>query len=450
MTSDPRATAQANVPPRLADLPPRFWMMVILTGIGAGLGAMAMMGVLRTVQHLAFSYHSGEYSAAAARHSGVRIVVVLAIGGVVTGVGLWAIRRFAGGTGGEPTDVVWSHHGTLSPIPTLLSGALSEVTVALGASIGREAAPQRTGAAAGAFVSRRFSLPADQQRLLIAFGAGAGLAAVYNVPFAGALFALEIYLGTLSLPLVLPAALTAGIATSVAWLTLPAHPVYTIPSLSAPTVSLMVFAVCVGPVMGLFSAGYVRAITWASDHRPSGRLLLVEPLIVFAALGAIAIKYPLLLGNGVDLAQFAFTGSATLLSILVLTALKPVVTVACLRSGASGGLFTPTLSAGAIGGALLGHLWLLMWPGPGITSYAIVGAVAMLAGSIEAPATAIAMAIELTGTIAVTAPIVLAVAGATMLSRRLNTTSVYSGRLPPPRRREQPAKETSDDDGPGR
>lgn len=444
MTSDPRATEQANVPPRMADLPPQFWVMVILTGVGAGLGAMAMMGALRAVQHVAFSYHSGEYSAAAARHGDVRIVGVLAVGGVVTGVGLWAIRRFAGGTGGEPTDVVWSQHGTLSPVPTLLSGALSEVTVALGASIGREAAPQRTGAAAGAFLARRFSLPADQQRLLIAFGAGAGLAAVYNVPFAGALFALEIYLGTLSLPLVLPALLTAGIATSVAWLTLPAHPVYTIPSLSAPTVSLMVFAVCAGPVMGLFSAGYVRAITWASDHRPSGRLLLVEPVIVFAALGALAIQYPLLLGNGVDLAQFAFTGTAALLTLLALTALKPLITVACLRAGASGGLFTPTLSAGAIGGALLGHLWLLMWPGPPTTSFAIVGAVAMLAGSIEAPATAVAMAIELTGTIAITAPIVVAVAGATVLSRRLNPTSVYSGRLPPPHRRHtQPPEQAS-------
>jgi CIC family chloride channel protein len=432
VTSDPRGTEQANVPPRLADLSPRFWVMAVLTGIGAGLGAMAMMGVLRAVQHVAFSYHSGEYSAAAARHSDLRIVVVLTIGGAVTGFGLWVLRRFVGGTGGDPTDVVWTHRGTLSLVPTLLSGALSEVTVALGGSVGREAAPQHTGAAAGAFFGRRSSLPADQQRLLVAFGAGAGLAAVYNVPFAGALFALEIYLGTLSLPLVLPALLTAGIATSVAWLTLPSHTVYAIPSLPAPTVSLMVFAVCVGPVMGLFSAVYVRAITWASDRRPKGRLLLVEPVLVFAALGAVAIKYPLLLGNGVDLAQFAFTGTAAVLTLLALTALKPVFTVGCLRSGASGGLFTPTLSAGAIGGALLGHLWLLVWPGPAIASYAIVGAVAMLAGSIEAPATAIAMVIELTGTVAITAPAVLAVAGATAVSRRLDTRSVYSGRLPPP------------------
>jgi CIC family chloride channel protein len=403
----------------------------VATGIAAGLGAMAMMGVLRTVQHVALGYHSGEYSAAAARRSDLRVVVVLAVGGLVTGVGLWILRRFAGGTGGEPTEVVWSRSGNLSLLRTLLTGALSEVSVAMGCSIGREAAPQRTGAAAGAFLGRRFSLPAEQRRLLVACGAGAGLGAVYNVPFAGALFSLEIYLGTLSLPLVLPALLSASIATAVSWITLPAHAVYAVPTLANPTVSLMVFAVLLGPVMGVASAGYVRMITWASDRRPKGRLLLVEPVAVFTALGLLALAYPLLLGNGVDLAQFAFTGSAGLLGLLALSVLKPLATAACLRSGATGGLFTPTLSFGAVFGALLGHLWILLWAGPLTASYAIVGAAALLTAAIEAPATGIAMTLELTHTIAVTAPIVVAAVGATLVSRRLEMRSIYSARLTP-------------------
>ena len=432
MSSDPRGAEQVNVAPKLADLPPRFWVLIVLTGIGAGLGAMAMMGVLRAVQHLAFDYHSGEYSTAVAHHSDLRLVVVLAVGGLVTGVGLWIMRRFAGGTGGEPTEVVWTRTGNLSLVRTLLTGALSELSVAMGCSIGREAAPQRTGAAAGAFLAKHFSLPPEQRRLLIACGAGAGLAAVYNVPFAGALFSLEIYLGTLSLPLVLPALLTAGIATAVSWITLPAHSVYAVPTLPSPTLSLMVFAVLLGPVMGVASAGYVRMIAWASDHRPKGRLLLVEPVAVFTALGFLAISYPLLLGNGVDLAQFAFTGSAGLLTLLALSLLKPVATSACLRSGATGGLFTPTMSFGAVFGALLGHLWILLWPGPSTASYAVVGAAALLTAAIEAPATGIAMTLELTHTLAITAPILVAAVGATVVSRRLEIRSIYSARLSPP------------------
>ncbi|MHB1555302.1 MAG: chloride channel protein [Acidimicrobiales bacterium] len=432
MSSDPRGAEQVNVAPKLADLPPRFWVLIVLTGIGAGLGAMVMMGVLRAVQHLAFGYHSGEYSTAVAHHSDLRLVVVLAVGGLVTGVGLWIMRRFVGGTGGEPTEVVWTRTGNLSLVRTLLTGALSELSVAMGCSIGREAAPQRTGAAAGAFLAKHFSLPPEQRRLLIACGAGAGLAAVYNVPFAGALFSLEIYLGTLSLPLVLPALLTAGIATAVSWITLPAHSVYAVPTLPSPTLSLMVFAVLLGPVMGVASAGYVRMIAWASDHRPKGWLLLVEPVAVFTALGFLAISYPLLLGNGVDLAQFAFTGSAGLLTLLALSLLKPVATSACLRSGATGGLFTPTMSFGAVFGALLGHLWILLWPGPSTASYAVVGAAALLTAAIEAPATGIAMTLELTHTLAITAPILVAAVGATVVSRRLEIRSIYSARLSPP------------------
>jgi len=408
--------------------------LVVLTGIGAGLGAIVMMGVLRTVQHLAFDYHSGEFSSAAATHGAVRLVIVLAIGGMITGVGLWALRRFTGSTGGEPTEVVWSRTGNLSLIRTLITGVLSEVTVAMGGSIGREAAPQRTGAAIGSFLSQRFAIPREQQSLLIACGAGAGLGAVYNVPLAGALFALEIYLGTISLPLVLPALLTSGIAVVVSWITLPARTVYLVPKLANPTVSLLVFAVVVGPVMGVASAGYVKIITWASDHRPKGGRLFIEPVVIFTILGLVAIAYPLILGNGVDLAQYAFTGSvgAGLLFLLALAVLKPIATSACLRSGASGGLFTPTMSFGAIFGALLGHFWLLIWPGPPVAAFAVIGAGALLTAAIEAPLTGIAMTIELTGTTVILAPILLAAVGATLVSRRFDLRSIYSARLSPP------------------
>jgi len=267
------------------------------------------------------------------------------------------------------------------------------------------------------------------------------------VPFAGALFTLEIYLGTLSLPLVLPALLTSGIATAVSWITLPAHTVYAVPTQPSPTVSLMVFAVLLGPVMGVASAGYVRMITWASDHRPKGRLLLVEPVVVFTALGFLAISYPLLLGNGVDLAQFAFTGSASLLTLLALSVLKPVATTACLRSGATGGLFTPTMSFGAVFGALLGHLWILMWPGPSTAGYAVVGAAALLCAAIEAPLTGIAMTLELTHTIAITAPILVVSVGATVVSRQLETLSIYSARLSPRPPSSHPPDRTDMSDG---
>jgi len=89
------------------------------------------------------------------------------------------------------------------------------------------------------------------------------------------------------------------------------------------------------------------------------------------------------------------------------------------------------MSFGAIFGALLGHLWLLVWPGPSVAAFAVIGAGALLAAAIEAPLTGIAMTIELTGTTVILAPILIAAVGATLVSRRFDLRSIYSARLSP-------------------
>jgi H+/Cl- antiporter ClcA len=432
---DSRAGQQANVG-TLRDLSPRFWLLAVATGVAAGFGAIAMIAVLRAVQHDAFSYHSGFYSTAAARHGDLRLVVVLVIGGLVTGVGLWVMRRFLGGYGGSPTAVVWSGQGRLSPVLTALSGALSEVSIALGASLGRENAPQNFAAAIGSWLGERFQVPEQQRMLLIACGAGAGLGAVYNVPFAGALFAAELYLGSITLATVVPAMLTAAIATAVGWINLPKHAVYFLPHLGYPKASLLVFALLAGPLIGLAGAGWVKLVGWANDHQPEGRGLLVQPLIAFTALGLLAIQYPLLLGNGRDLAQFAFTGAGALGTLAALAALKPLVTAMCLRSGAIGGLFTPTLSTGAVLGAFLGGVWVHIWPGAPTAAYAVVGSAAMLAAGMRTPVAAIAFTIELTNSVnPVILAMLLALTGAMLVARLIDRRSIYSARLKPERDR---------------
>lgn len=430
MDGDRAAGLQANTG-TLGGLSPRFWLLTVVTGIAAGAGAIAMMAVLHGVQHAVFGYHSGEYSAAVARHSYVRRVVVLAVGGLVAGTGLWAMRRFLRGTGGQPTAVVWSRRGRLSLVPTVLSGALSEVAIGMGGSIGRENAPQHLGAAFGDWVSRRCRLPPDQRLLLIACGAGAGVGAVYNVPFAGALFAAELYLGSISLRTVVPAFVTAAIATAVGWTVLPISPIYHLPQLGYPSPSLLIWALLVGPVIGLAAAGWVKLVAWANRRRPRGRALLLQPPLAFTALGLLAIQYPLLLGNGRDLAQFAFTGGGALATLLALSLLKPLVTSLCLRSGAQGGLFTPTMSTGAVLGAFLGHAWALLWPGTPAPSYAIVGSAAMLAAGMRTPVAALAFAIELTNSVnPVILAMLLALAGAMLTARQIERRSIYSARLP--------------------
>jgi CIC family chloride channel protein len=424
-----RGSAQPNVPGRgiVAAYGPGFWMLVVLIGVGAGLGGAALMELLRAVQHLAWAYHSGSFLNAVQQSSDARRVVVLAVGGVVAGGGSLLL---AGRSGvGEVSEAIWLRQARLPLWASLARAVHSIVIVGLGASLGREAAPQQTGAAIASVLSDWRGLPEWQRRLLVACGAGAGMAAVYNVPLGGALFALEVLLGTLTLPLVLPALATTLIATAVAWIVLPTHPTYSIPSYGV-TGSQIVWAVIVGPIAGLASVAYIHLIGRAHALRPARWLRLMAPIVVFTALGAVAIAYPQLLGNGKNVVQLALVGHLGVVLLAVLLVLKPLATAACLGSGAPGGLFTPTLAYGVLLGGLLGYGWSQIWPGTPLGSFAIIGGAAVLGASMQGPLAAVVLLLELTHRAdALMVPVLLAVVEATVLARVLGAPSIYSARL---------------------
>lgn len=426
---------QASVQPndvagnRLLGLSLRFWTMVVLTGIGAGLGAGLLMLLLRLVQHLAYSYQSGDFLDGVRHVSHLRRVLLLIGGGVVTAGGILLLRQTPGGSGGKLNERIWFHSGLLAEAKTLAQAVLSIVIVGLGASLGRETAPKQAGAAVASWLSRRFHLSPAESRLLAACGAGAGIGAVYNVPFGGALFALEVLLGTMALPLIPPALATSVIATVVAWLMLPDVATYSIATFPIDP-GQIVWAFGFGPIAGLASVLYVRLIVRADSWKPKRSIAPVMPVAVFAALGLLAIPFPQLLGNGKDIAQLAFDGRVGLWLLLTLVILKPLATAACLGSGAPGGLFTPSITFGALLGALLGEAWSAFWPGAMPGSYAIIGAAAILAASMQAPLAAVVLMIELTHHInTMMVPILIAVTGAAVVARRLDPRSIYSGRI---------------------
>jgi len=403
----------------------RFWMLVVLVGLGAGLGGAALMELLKGVQHLAWSYHIGDFLEGVQGASATRRVLVLAIGGVVAGAGGLLLA-------GRDTDIsgaIWLRDARLPLLASLARAVHSIVIVGLGASLGREAAPQQTGAALASALSDWAKLPDWQRRLLVACGAGAGMAAVYNVPLGGALFALEVLLGTLTLPLVLPALATSLIATAVAWIALPTHATYSIPTYTIHT-SQVVWALIVGPIAGLAAVGYIRLIARAHAVRPSGWMRMAAPVVVFTALGAVAIAYPQILGNGKNIVQLAFVARLSVALLAVLLVLKPLATAACLGSGASGGLFTPTLAFGVLLGGLLGEAWSQIWPGAPLGGYAIIGGAAVLGAAMQGPLAAVVLVLELTQHAdSLMVAVLIAVVEATVLARILGAPSIYSARL---------------------
>ena len=120
-------------------------------------------------------------------------------------------------------------------------------------------------------------------------------------------------------------------------------------------------------------------MAWADRNRPVGWRSVLVPLIIMGALGAVSIPFPQPLGNGRDISQLLFRGNLSPLLLLAVLFLKPLATVMSVRSGAPGGLFTPSLALGAVLGGLLGQAWSLLWPGTPAGLYSIVGAAAVLA-----------------------------------------------------------------------
>jgi chloride channel protein, CIC family len=306
---------------------------------------------------------------------------------------------------------------------------LSIVAVGMGASLGREGAPKQAGTVFANFSSNLARLSDEQRRLLVSCGAGAGMAAAYGVPLGGALFSLEVVRGALALRYILPALLCSIVATAVSWTMLPNAPTYKTPTFTSSFWALG-FAVVCGLAAALFSVCYVRLVTWAERKKPTGWQRTIRPVAGLALLGLMAIKFPQLLGNGRDISQMIFEGTVPVLLAIVLLVLKPAAILLCIGSGVPGGLFTPSLTSGALLGCVLGHLCSFVIPHVPIGLCGLLGAGAVLSATTQGPLSSAVLMMELTGLDrGLLLPMLLAGTIATVIARSIEPRSIYDARL---------------------
>ena len=429
MVSQARKPDPSAIPPTLTA--PRaliFWSAVLATGVGAGLAGAILTSLLFLVQHHAWP---GPHLLDAARDADAWHHIGILLGaGVLTGVGQVVLRKLSSGNSIDITEAIKQFAGRLPPLRTLGSATLSVVVVGMGASLGREGAPKQAGAVIANALADRCALSDEQRRLLVACGAGAGMAAAYGVPLGGALFAVEVLRGVLALRLILPALLASAAAAGVAWgLAIPNEPTYLIPSYPL-SLSVIGWSIAAGPIAGAASVAFLRMVAWADRHKPSGVRRLLAPVAALGALGAVSIAFPQLLGNGKDVAELAFTDRVAPLTLLALFVLKPLATVLCLGSGVPGGLFTPSLATGALLGGALGVAWSWIWPGAPPGMCAIIGSAAVLGATTHGPISSIVLVMELTGRDrSFILPMIIAVVLATLVARSLDARSIYDARF---------------------
>jgi H+/Cl- antiporter ClcA len=280
-------------------------------------------------------------------------------------------------------------------VATIVNALLQIITVALGSPLGREVAPRELGAAFACWISGKTGLNTEQSRIMVACGAGAGLAAVYNVPLGGAVFILETLLFTVRWPALIPALCTCSLATFVSWIGLGNGPQYQLPHLDL-NFSLVLWSILVGPLFGLAGRAFRQITSSARKEAPTNGQVLFFCILNFVFIGSLAVYFPALLGNGKGPIQLGFGDSLAFDLALRLLFLRVLIVWTSLRVGAKGGLLTPSLANGVLMAIILGSIWSHFWPGTETAAFAVIGAAAFLASSQKMPLTAIVLTAEFT------------------------------------------------------
>lgn len=400
--------------------------ITLLVGVTAGLGGMFLTFLLHFIQHLAFGYSTGALVSSETFFEGVsaasstRRVWVLTLCGLVAGFGWFGLFRL-----GRPlvsiTDTLKSVNRPMPMVSTLVHVVLQMVTIGLGSPLGREAAPREFAALIASRLSTHANLSPKEIRIMIACGAGAGLAAVYNVPLGGAVYGLEVLLITWNKAALLPAIASSFIATMITWVGFGNMPEYQVPHVSINT-SLVIWSIITGPLFGLSAYGFKIIAEKAHKNRATQWKLPVFCLLNFILIGCLAIFYPSLLGNGKSPFQLALHDSFGIGLATTVLVLHTLIVWSSYWAGAQGGLLTPSLANGALLAVVLGSLWNGFSDPSELTAYALIGAGAFLAGAENMPITALVLIFEFTHTnIELLLPLILAIIGSIGLGKIIRT-----------------------------
>jgi len=430
-----------------------FFILIVAVGVVGGLLGLVTDRCIALVQALLWEGHTGDFLQVVALVPRWLVVVAPAAGGALVGLILWlGRRRKRSETGGEGMamliEAVALTGGKIAPRPVLINALAALVTVGSGGSLGREGPMIRLGAMISSWMGQRLELPAHKLKILVGCGAAAGLAATYNIPIGGTLFAMEVILGNFALEIFGPIVASSVIATLIARSLVGNAPLYATPDYVLTSGWEMLLYAALGLVGAGASLVFMTGVSWGGAvFKRLGKMRLLprpyQPVVGMALLGLIGLWMPYALGRGVGTINLALTGKLqipehlggapqlTILFLLEVALMKLVATSLTRGSGGAGGLFTPSLAFGALVGGAFGT-W-AHWAFPHIASpygaYAAVGMAAVMAGTSHAPISAILILFEFTGNYDMILPVMVAAILSGTLAKRVRPYSIYTESL---------------------
>jgi chloride channel protein, CIC family len=424
-----------------------FFLLIGVVGVVGGLLGMATEGLIQGVQALLWGSRGDLGVAVASNVPPWVMIAAPTAGGALVALVIWLGRRPVGGEGmAMLIEAVALSGGKIASRPVLLDAVASIATVGSGGSLGREGPMIRLGAMISSWLGLRLGLPPHRVKILVGCGAAAGLAATYNIPFGGALFAMEVILGNFALEIFGPIVASSVIATVIARSVVGNAPLYEAHGYTMTGGWELV------PYAGLGIVGAVTSLVFmlgvGAGRKAFKRLTFIprslHPLLGMPLLGLIGLYLtPLVLGRGYGTINLALTEKLhfsarhgvpelTILLLLGLAAAKLLATALTAGCGGSGGMFTPSLCFGALVGSAYGYSAHLLWPhlvSEHYGAYAAVGMAAVMAGTSHAPISAILILFEFTQNYDLILPVMLAAIIASLLARRLRRYSIYTEAL---------------------
>ncbi len=410
--------------------------MLLWAGAVGVLGALATVLFRKGIQliELLFSRHSGSLVHIAEGLSWWQRLLIPLAGGLLAGAilqfGLKWVRGF------QTTDymeAIVAGDGVIGVRASLVKSLSSLFTVGSGGSIGREGAMVQLAAMVGSAAGHWVHLPQPKQRLLVACGAAAGLAAAYNAPIAGALFVAEIVMGTIAMESFGPLIVASVVSNTTIHQFLGYAPVYRIPAFQFQSDWELIFYAALGYLLGHLAPSFITLLDRSEGLFARTKLPLTLKLgLGGLAVGAISTFYPQVWGNGYSVVNSLLHQNIAWQLLALVLIFKIIATAATIGSGAVGGVFTPTLFIGAAFGSLFGTALGAIFPGMTSPSsaYAIVGMGAFLAATTHAPLMAILMIFEMTLDYKITLPLMLACVIAYTVAREYRgSESIYAGAL---------------------
>lgn len=428
----------------------RLWLLAVAVGMVAGFGAVAFRGLIGLFHNLLFLgkfsvfYEANLHTPPSPWGPWVILVPVVGAAGVAFLVKNFALEAKGHGVP-EVMDAIYYSKGVIRPVVAVVKSLASALSIGSGGSVGREGPIVQIGSSFGSTLGQLLHLPAWQRVTMIAAGAGGGIAATFNTPIGGVLFAAELLLHEVSVWTLVPVVISTATATYIGRLFLGATPSFVIPAFQTPyfhpSNPLVLLAyVGLGVAMGLVSAGFIRVIYLFEDffdekvpgnyytrHLPA--MLMVGALLYLlqSHWGHYYIE-----GVGYATVQDVLSGALTSVSLLVLLfGLKILATSLTLGSGGSGGIFSPSLFVGATFGGTYGVLLKQVFPSLPISppAFAVAGMAGIVGGVTGAAIMAIVMIFEMTLDYNAVLPMTITVAISYGVRKFLCKESIYTLKL---------------------